>query len=136
MSGLHDFLAEFDRICGTFSAALQNAEFHNYLTLLMIALLSWSLFGTRNDLGWSRAERLTVGRVYRSRGRARVRWHREGSGWHCKDCVFVALVLFVIWLIVGGMRGGFLWLCLVRRSYFRTLSDRIASNYAPQDLLR
>ena len=51
MSGLHDFLAEFDRICGTFSAALQNAEFHNYLTLLMIALLSWSLFRTRNDLG-------------------------------------------------------------------------------------
>jgi hypothetical protein len=51
MSGLHDFLAEFDRICGIFSAALQNAEFHNYLTLLMIALLSWSLFGTRNDLG-------------------------------------------------------------------------------------
>lgn len=49
MSGLHDFLVEFDRICGTFSAA--NAEFHNYLTLLMIALLSWSLFGTRNDLG-------------------------------------------------------------------------------------
>jgi hypothetical protein len=37
MSGLHDFLAEFDRICGIFSAALQNAEFHNYLTLLMIA---------------------------------------------------------------------------------------------------
>jgi len=50
MSGLHDFLAEFDRICGTFSAALQNAEFHNYLTLLMIALLCWSLIGTRNDL--------------------------------------------------------------------------------------
>jgi hypothetical protein len=51
MSGLHDFLAEFDRICGTFSAALQNAEFHNCSTLLMIALLSWSLFGTRNDFG-------------------------------------------------------------------------------------
>ena len=64
MSGLHDFLAEFDRICGTFSAALQNAEFHNYLTLLMIALLSWSLFGTRNDLGCLRAEQLTVGHVY------------------------------------------------------------------------
>jgi hypothetical protein len=51
MSGLHDFVAKFDRICAPFSAALQNAEFHNYSTLLMIALLSWSLFGTRNDLG-------------------------------------------------------------------------------------
>jgi hypothetical protein len=49
MSGLQSVLADFDRLCRTFNAAMQNVEFHSYAMLMLVVILSWLLFRTKND---------------------------------------------------------------------------------------
>jgi hypothetical protein len=49
MSGLQSALADFDRLWGTFNAAMQNVEFHSYAMLMLVVILSWLLFRTKND---------------------------------------------------------------------------------------
>ena len=50
MSGLQSALADFDRLCeSTFNAAMQNVEFHSYAMLMLVVILSWLLFRTKND---------------------------------------------------------------------------------------
>jgi hypothetical protein len=48
---LQSVLAQVDELCGAFTIALQNAEFHTFSTLIIALLLSWSLFGGKNDFG-------------------------------------------------------------------------------------
>jgi hypothetical protein len=51
MNSLQSVFAGVDQLCETFATALQDAEFHNFRTLIIIVLLSWSLFGAKNDFG-------------------------------------------------------------------------------------
>jgi hypothetical protein len=49
MSGKLSVLADFDRLCGQFAAALHNTEWQIYATLTLLILLSAVLFPPRND---------------------------------------------------------------------------------------
>ena len=51
MGSLQSVIAQVDELCGAFTIALQNAEFHTLSTLIIALLLSWSLFGGKNDFG-------------------------------------------------------------------------------------
>ena len=50
MSDKLPFLADIDRLCGQFAAALHNAEWQVYATLALLILLSAVLFPPKDDL--------------------------------------------------------------------------------------
>jgi uncharacterized membrane protein YtjA (UPF0391 family) len=127
--GIQGVLAQVDELCQAVTIALQNAEFYTFSTLIIAVLLTWSLFGGKSDFGWyTWTEQLTADRVYLLQatiwmckmlsvvvtlliialiaallGFGGIAGAAVGIA---KIVFFVALVLFVISLIVGGMRGG------------------------------
>jgi hypothetical protein len=49
MSGNLSVLADFDRLCGQFAAALHNTEWQIFATLTLLILLSALLFPPKDD---------------------------------------------------------------------------------------
>jgi uncharacterized membrane protein YtjA (UPF0391 family) len=133
MSYILSSLSDFDLLCGQFAIALQHAEWRLYATLALILVLSALLFPPRNDPDqvWSPCppERCARCGVYCSElicgannmlglvvtlliialiaailGFGGIAGAAVGIA---KIVFFVALVLFLISLIAGGVRGGF-----------------------------
>lgn len=49
MNGAMTVLANIDRVCGEFAAALHNSELQLYATLALLLLLGVALFPPKND---------------------------------------------------------------------------------------
>ena len=125
------FLADVDRLCGQFATAPHNTEWRVYATLTLLILISALLFPPRDDPDQVRAVGGTGAAVAEFTDRIATRSTSMlslvvtlliialiaavlGFGGIAGAAVgiakivfFVALVLFIISLIAGGMRGGF-----------------------------
>jgi uncharacterized membrane protein YtjA (UPF0391 family) len=125
------FLADVDRLCGQFATALHNTGWQIYATLTLLIVLSALLFPPRDDPDqvWTSAEParpsrslhietatrstsmlslvvtlLIIALIAAVLGFGGIAGAAVGIA---KIVFFVALVLFIISLIAGGMRGGF-----------------------------
>ena len=127
-------LAEIDRLCGQLAVALPNAEFQIYATLALIVVLGVLLFPPKNDP--TRRKDHSLGGTHRPPREFMARQLEFGvrtmlslvvtllivaliaailgfggiagaAVGIAKIVFFVAIVLFLVSLIAGGMRGSF-----------------------------
>jgi uncharacterized membrane protein YtjA (UPF0391 family) len=116
------FLADVDRLCGQFATALHNTQWQIYATLTLLIILSALLFPPKDDSDQvchgvyiETATRSTsmlslvvtlliIALIAAVLGFGGIAGAAVGIA---KIVFFVALVLFIISLIAGGMRGGF-----------------------------